>query len=120
MELSGRLPARLATGEAYGVVAPLRAERRAVRGELSRLRERLPDPNLAKFQQLVGRETTSEQEIDEVGRGFNGQGCCSVLLVSLGVGGALLHGRGTEHLRTPTVPIHRKVGRATARWPGSC
>lgn len=68
-------------------------------------------PNLAEFQQLVGQEITSERELDEAGRGFIERGCCSVLLVSLGAGGALLiTARGTEHIRSPTVPIRSKVG----------
>lgn len=68
-------------------------------------------PNLVEFQQLIGRETTSEKELDEAGREFIGRGCCSILLVSLGAGGALLiTAEGTKHIRTPTVPIRSKVG----------
>ncbi len=68
-------------------------------------------PNAGELAALVGREMTSEAEQLDAARALVRSGACEVLVISLGAGGALLvTSGGSEHLRTPTVPIRSKVG----------
>lgn len=68
-------------------------------------------PNLREFRALVGSELTDEREQEAAGRRLIEQGACEVILLSLGAGGArLITAAGSEHIRTPTVPIRSKVG----------
>jgi 6-phosphofructokinase 2 len=68
-------------------------------------------PNVAEFQDLIGRELSDEQQQEEAGRDLIARGCCQVIVVSLGSGGALvITGDGCRYQRTPTVPIRSKVG----------
>ena len=68
-------------------------------------------PNAGEFQALVGRPLTGEVEQLEAAQAFVRSGSCEVLVISLGAGGVLLvTSGGSEHIRTPTVPIRNKVG----------
>ncbi len=68
-------------------------------------------PNLGELNDIAGRELKDDNEIIEMARALIHQGCCQVVVISLGAGGALLvTGSGSEHLRAPTVPIHSKIG----------
>ena len=68
-------------------------------------------PNVGEFQDLVGEELTDEQHQREAAQDLIERGCCQVIVISLGRGGAhIVTADGSEHLRTPTVPIRSKVG----------
>jgi 6-phosphofructokinase 2 len=99
-EVAGELNARLVvdtSGEAL---------REAARAGVYLLK-----PNAGEFQALVGRELKGEAEQLEAAQALVRSGSCEVLVISLGAGGSLLvTSGGSEHLRTPTVPIRSKVG----------
>jgi 6-phosphofructokinase 2 len=68
-------------------------------------------PNMAEFERLVGERLSEEREMAAAGRRLIEEGHCSVIVLSLGAGGALLiTSEGSEHIRTPTVPVRSKVG----------
>lgn len=68
-------------------------------------------PNVSELQDLVGEELKDEQKQEEAARRVIDEGCSSVIVLSLGSGGALvITAEGSEHVRTPTVPIRSKVG----------
>lgn len=68
-------------------------------------------PNVGELEDLAGHPLKSEEEQVKVARDFIEQGCCNVILLSLGAGGALLiTAKESSHIRSPTVPIRSKVG----------
>jgi 6-phosphofructokinase 2 len=68
-------------------------------------------PNMAEFERLTGKKFSEEREMAAAGRRLIDEGRCSVIVLSLGAGGALLITEaGSEHVRTPTVPVRSKVG----------
>lgn len=68
-------------------------------------------PNITEFQALIGEELTDESQQTQAARDLIDRGCCHVIVLSLGRGGALLiTSDGAEPVRTPTVPIRSKVG----------
>ena len=71
----------------------------------------LVKPNMREFQDLTGEPLDNEEALARAARRFVAEGRCSVLVLSLGAGGALLlKANGPLHIRTPTVPIRSKVG----------
>lgn len=71
----------------------------------------LVKPNLKELGDFVGREVTSDAEIESASREIIGNGISSVVVTSLGAGGAFVVGEElVEHIRSPTVPIRSKVG----------
>lgn len=68
-------------------------------------------PNVKELRDLVGEELRDEDEQVEAAQSLIREGCCSVIVLSLGAGGALVvTAKGSEPLRAPTVPIRSKVG----------
>lgn len=68
-------------------------------------------PNVRELQQLAGRELNNEQKQMEAARSLIEAGGAEVVVLSLGAGGAMtITADGSEHVRTPTVPIKSKVG----------
>ena len=71
----------------------------------------LVKPNLKELGDFVGREVTSDAEIESASREIIRNGISSVVVTSLGAGGAFVVGEQlTGHIRSPTVPIRSKVG----------
>lgn len=67
-------------------------------------------PNLRELSQLVGRDLEDDSQIRAAARELLGGGTEAVV-VSMGAGGALLvTAEGTDHVRSPTVPIRSRVG----------
>lgn len=67
-------------------------------------------PNLRELAQLVERELEDDSQIRAAARQLLGGGTEAVV-VSMGAGGALLvTADGTDHVRSPTVPIRSRVG----------
>jgi 6-phosphofructokinase 2 len=68
-------------------------------------------PNLGELRELVGKDLVDEAEQIAAAQKLIADGCCHVVVISLGAGGALAvtADRG-ERVRTPTVPIRSKVG----------
>jgi len=82
------------------------ALRRAVREPVYLIK-----PNYRELIDLVGREPRDEGEQESLALSLVRQGCCTVVLLSLGPAGVLLATReGTERLRAPAVPVRSKVG----------
>jgi 6-phosphofructokinase 2 len=68
-------------------------------------------PNMAEFERLTGESLSEEREMAAAGQRLIEEDRCSVIVLSLGAGGALLiTAEGSEHIRTPTVPVRSKVG----------
>ena len=68
-------------------------------------------PNVREFRGLVGEEIKEESQIKAEAQKMVKSGRCEVLVISLGVAGALVVSKElTEHIRPPTVPIVSKVG----------
>lgn len=68
-------------------------------------------PNLRELSQIAGRDLEEEDQQVEAARKLIERGKAEVVMVSKGAGGALLvTDDGSQHLRTPTVPIQSKVG----------
>lgn len=68
-------------------------------------------PNLRELRQLAGQELETESAIIEACRGLVRDGCCRVVIASLGAGGALLvTGDRTRRIAAPTVPIRSRIG----------
>ncbi|MFN2239272.1 MAG: 1-phosphofructokinase family hexose kinase [Thermoanaerobaculia bacterium] len=68
-------------------------------------------PNVRELQDLAGKELGDEQEKIDAAQRLIAEGCCSVVVLSLGSGGAMLiTADDSEHVRAPTVPIRSKVG----------
>ena len=71
----------------------------------------LVKPNVGELEDLVGEPLESEAAQEEAARGVVERGGCRVVVLSLGAGGAMVIRReGTEHIRSPTVPIRSRVG----------
>lgn len=67
-------------------------------------------PNLRELSQLVGRDLEDDSQIRAAAIELLGGGTEAVV-VSMGAGGALLvTADGTDHVRSPTVPIRSRVG----------
>ena len=99
-EVAGELNARLVVDTAGEALR-----------EAARAGAYLLKPNAGEFQALVGRALTGEAEQLEAAQALVRSGSCEVLVISLGAGGVLfVTSDGSEHLRTPTVPIRSKVG----------
>jgi 6-phosphofructokinase 2 len=68
-------------------------------------------PNVREFRELVGEDITEESQIKAEAQKMVKSGRCEVLVISLGVAGALMVTENVaEHLHPPTVPIVSKVG----------
>ena len=68
-------------------------------------------PNTSELEDLAGEALETEKAQEEAARRFIEEGCCQVIVLSLGSGGAVMFtGERTEHIRAPTVPIRSKVG----------
>ncbi|MCL5037194.1 MAG: 1-phosphofructokinase family hexose kinase [Chloroflexi bacterium] len=68
-------------------------------------------PNIAEFQTLVGEEIKNEKRQMELARKIIASGKTEVLVISMGVAGALLVTKDIyEHIRAPIVPIESRVG----------
>jgi len=68
-------------------------------------------PNTSELEDLAGKALETEKAQEEAARRFIEEGCCQVIVLSLGSGGAVMFtGERTEHIRAPTVPIRSKVG----------
>jgi len=68
-------------------------------------------PNMRELGNLAGTEIESEAHQIEAAQELVESGKAEVVVVSLGAGGALLVTKDiSEHIRTPTVPIHSKLG----------
>ena len=68
-------------------------------------------PNTSELEDLAGEALETEKAQEEAARSFIEDGCCQVIVLSLGSGGAVMFtGERTEHIRAPTVPIRSKVG----------
>lgn len=68
-------------------------------------------PNLDELEDLAGERLPDEPAQERAARRLIGAGSCSIIVLSLGRAGAVvITEEGTEHIRTPTVPIRSKVG----------
>jgi 6-phosphofructokinase 2 len=68
-------------------------------------------PNAREFEELTGEPLESEEQQEELARGLVENGCCEVLVLSLGAAGVLMVTRDqAERVRSPSVPIKSKVG----------
>ncbi len=68
-------------------------------------------PNVREITELMDIEGEHETEIEEAARKMLKECTCEHIVVSLGAGGAILVSKdGSEHFRSPTVPIRSKVG----------
>ncbi len=68
-------------------------------------------PNAREFAQLTGEPFESEQQQEQLARNLVEEGCCQVLVLSLGAAGVLMVTReSSERIRSPSVPIRSKVG----------
>jgi 6-phosphofructokinase 2 len=67
-------------------------------------------PNLGELAQLTGRELEDDSQISSAAQALLGDGT-EVVVVSMGAGGVMLvTADGTDHIRSPTVPIRSRVG----------
>lgn len=116
---SGSLPPGVPV-DFYGEVARVAKERDAqlvldASGEPLRQSARigvyLLKPNLRELEQLTGRDTRSDDAIQQAARQLISDGYSDVVVVSLGAAGAaLVTAASYERLRAPVVPIRSKVG----------
>ena len=68
-------------------------------------------PNVREFRELVGEDIKEESQIKAESQKMVKSGRCEVLVISLGVAGALMVSEEiSEHILPPTVPIVSKVG----------
>lgn len=80
----------------------------------------LVKPNLRELGQLVGRELTSDAEIERAAMGLVRDARVEVVIVSLGAAGALVATEdGPTRLRSPMVPIRSKVGAGDSMVAGA-
>jgi 6-phosphofructokinase 2 len=76
--------------------------------------------NLRELGHIAGEEVKSDREIDAVGRRVIAEHGVSVVLVSLGAGGARwVTGEGAHQLASPTVPIRSRVGAGDSMVAGT-
>ena len=68
-------------------------------------------PNLRELSQLSGKEELALDDVDDAALSLIQRGWASVVVVSLGPGGAMLvHEGGYQHIPAPTVPKKSTVG----------
>lgn len=68
-------------------------------------------PNLRELRGLMGRELETDTAIIAAARDLVEQGCCRVVVVSLGTGGAILvTAERVDRIAAPTVPIRSRIG----------
>jgi 6-phosphofructokinase 2 len=71
----------------------------------------LVKPNLHELEQLVGRELSDDDAIEEAASEIVERGGAEIVLVSLGRGGAIVvDATGCEQLAAPSVPLRSKIG----------
>lgn len=80
----------------------------------------LVKPNLRELGQLVGKELTSDAEIERAAMSLVRDDRVEVVIVSLGAAGALVATQdGPTRLRSPMVPIRSKVGAGDSMVAGA-
>lgn len=68
-------------------------------------------PNIREFRELIGKEMKDQSQIKAEAQKMIKNGCCEVLVISLGAAGALMVSKDiSQHILPPTVPIVSKVG----------
>ncbi|HVT42946.1 MAG TPA: 1-phosphofructokinase family hexose kinase [Thermoanaerobaculia bacterium] len=68
-------------------------------------------PNIREFRQFAGGDTFSDRFLEGAALSLVSSGRCSVVVISLGAGGALVvHGGGFRRIAAPTVKIESRVG----------
>jgi 6-phosphofructokinase 2 len=68
-------------------------------------------PNAREFAELTGEPFEAEGQQEDLARGLVEDGCCEVLVLSLGAAGVLMVTQEhVERIRSPSVPIRSKVG----------
>ena len=77
-------------------------------------------PNVREFREIVGQEIKEESQIEAEAIKMVRRGWCDILVISLGLAGALMVSEDViEHIRPPTVPIVSKVGAGDSMVAGT-